>query len=117
MTHPYLRAFLETTEQGVVEVDGLQMGTPILTAVGLLHLAAKGVRDELRTIADAQHGQTAQELREVYLEGLRVVDAVGRAAEDDADDVGVVFRKLVVGQDLAKGVKFANAAAYQLCGL
>ena len=75
------------------------------------------MRDKLSTIADAQHGHTAYKLREVNLKRLGVVDRVGRATEDDANDVGIVLRVLVVRQNLTEGVQFAHSAAYELRGL
>ena len=63
----------ETLEQGVRGVDGLKIGTAILTGVCLLDLSAKCMRDELCTVADAKDGQSAYELREIDLESLRVV--------------------------------------------
>ena len=117
MRHPHLRAFLKAFEEWIVKVDGLQMGTSVLTAVGLLHLATQGMRDELRSITDAQHGHTTYELAQVYLEGLGIVDAIGRTAENHAYHRGVVLRKLVVGHNLAKGVQLAHPAANELRGL
>ena len=93
------------------------MGTAVLAAVGLLDATAEGVCDELCTVADAQYGETTDEPREVYLERLGVVDAVGRTAEDNADDVAVVLRILVVRQDLTKGIELADTTANELCRL
>ena len=53
--------------------------------------------DELRTIADAQHGETSDELTQVYLERLRVMNREGRTAQDHTNDRGVVLRELVIG--------------------
>ena len=75
------------------------------------------MRDELCTVADAQHGHAAHKLAQVYLEGFRVVHTEGRTAEDDANDRWVVLRELVVGQDFAEGVELAHAASDELCGL
>ena len=73
MAHPHLRTLLEALEQRVVEIDGLKIGTSVLAAIGLFNLTTKCVRDELSAIANAQYGQTANKLAEVYLERLRVV--------------------------------------------
>ena len=53
------------------------MGATILARVCLLHLASKGVRDKLRTIADAQYRQATYELAQVNLESLGVVHRIG----------------------------------------
>ena len=86
MAHPYLRMLVESTEQGIGSVDGLQMSSAILTAVSLFHLTAEGMADVLGSIADAEHRHTAYKLAKVYLEGLWVVNAVRRTAEDHAYD-------------------------------
>ena len=62
VAHPHLRAQFEASEEGAVEVDGLKMGTTILTAVGLLDAPTEGVADILCAVADAQHGHAAYEL-------------------------------------------------------
>ncbi len=78
--------------------------------------------DELGAIADAQHGHATYKLREVYTESLGIVHRIGRAAEDDTDDgAGLQIRlnggKLVVRQNLAKGVQFSYTPSDKLCGL
>ena len=77
MAHPHLRARLKATEQRVGSVDSGQMGTAILAAVGVLDATTAGVGDVLRAIANAQHRHTAHKLREVDLEGFRVVHREG----------------------------------------
>ena len=63
-----------------------------------------------RTLLHATlHPASAQEidtdnLAEVYLESLLVVHRIGTSTKDNTDDRGVVFGKLVVGQNLAEGV-------------
>ena len=117
MTHPNLRASVESLEERVVQVYLLQMGAPVLTGVCLLHLASEGVADELCAIADAQHGNTAHEATQVHLERLWIVYRIRRAAEDDANNVGVVLGVLVVRQYLAERVHLADASSDELCGL
>ena len=75
------------------------------------------MRDELCSVADAQHGETTDELAQVNLESLGVVDAVRRSAEDDTNHIGVVLRELVVRQNLAKGVELTDTTADELRGL
>lgn len=117
MAHPHLRLGLETLEEGIAGLEVLQVGAAILATVGSLHLTPIGMGDKLCAVADAEHGNLADKLREIYLESLGVVDRIGRSREDDADDGGVVLGKLVVGQDLAEGVQLADAAADKLRGL
>ena len=117
MRHPYLRVLFETTEQGVGDVNRLEVGTSVLARISLFHLATEGVRDELGAIANAQHGQATYELAQIDLESLRVVNRVGRTAQDDTNDIGVVLGELVVRHNLAKGVELADTTAYELGGL
>ena len=48
MRHPHLRVLFEALEERIRSVDGLKVGTAILTRVGFLDLTAEGVRNELR---------------------------------------------------------------------
>ena len=77
MRHPHLRVLVEALEERVRGVDGLEVCTAIFAGVGLFHTAAQRMADELCTIADAEHGDAAYELREVDLERLRIVHRVG----------------------------------------
>ena len=117
MAHPYLRVLLKTLKEGVRRVHRLEISTAILTTVGLLNLSAEGVRDELCAIADSQYRDTAHKLPEINLERLWVVNRVRRATQDDTNHTGIVFRELVIGQNLAEGIQFTDTTAYQLCGL
>ena len=108
---------LEALEERIGDIGGLKVGPSVFTRVGLLHLSAQRVADELSTIADAQHRQASYKLREVDLESLRIVHRKGRSGEDDADDRRVVDGKLVVGKNLAEGVKLTHTTADELCGL
>ena len=45
------------------------------------------------------------------------MNRVGRTAQDDTNDIGVVLGELVVRHNLAKGVEFADTTAYKLGGL
>ena len=76
MAHPHLRASVEALEERIVEVDGLEVGTTVLTAIGLLDLSAKAVRDELGAVADAQHRNLADKLAQIDLERLGIVDRI-----------------------------------------
>ena len=73
--------------------------------------------DELRTIADAQHGETPDKLTQVYLERLRVVNRERRTAQDHTNHRGIVLRELVVGQDFTEGVQLTDTTADELRGL
>ena len=108
---------LEALEERIGSVDRLQIGTTILARVGFFNLTAKGVRDELCTIADTQNWHLAYKLAQVYLESLRIVDAIGRAAQNDTYHGIVAHRKLVVGHNLAEGIELAHPTANELGGL
>ena len=66
--------------------------------------ATKVVTDILCSITDAKNWISTTYLIEVNAEGFRVVDAKRGTAKDDADDIGIVLGKLVVGQNLAKRI-------------
>ena len=117
MAHPYLRVLFKTFKEGVRRVHRLEISTAILTAVGLLNLSSKGMRDELCAIADSQYRDTTHKLLEINLERLRVVNRVRRATQDDSNHTRVVLRELVVGQNLAEGIQFTDTTTYQLRGL
>ena len=117
MTHPHLRLWLEAPEKRVFRVDILQMCPTIFAGVRLFHPATVAVRNKLRTIANAQHGEFSDKLTEVYLEGFRVMDRKGRTTEDDTNDGRVILWKLVVGQNLAEGIEFAHPSPDELGGL
>ena len=117
MGHPDLGTRRKALEERIIEIDGLEIGPSVLTAVGLLHLSAKGVTDELRTIADAQHRNLTHELAQVHFERLRVMNRIRRSAQYHTNHRGVVFRELVVRQDLTESIKLADTPAYELRGL
>ena len=72
------------------------------------------MRDKLRTIADAQHWDAAHKLRQIDLEGLRIVHTIGRTTEYHANHRGIVLRELVVWHDLTEGVELTHTTANQL---
>ena len=93
------------------------MGAAILAAVGRLHTAAAMVRDVLRAVADAQHGQVPHKLAQVDLKCLPVVHRERRTAQNHANHAGVINGKLVIGKNLAEGVEFAHPPPNELGGL
>ena len=117
VTHPYLRIFRKSLEQGILDINGGEMRTAVFAAVSLLHLASASMGDELRTIADAQHWQATGKAAEVDLERLRVVHRIRRAAENNTDNIGVVLRIFVVRQDFAERVELADATSDELRSL
>ena len=114
MTHPDLRTLLKALEKRIVEINGFEVSTSVLTGIGLLHLTTEGMGDELCTIADAQHWQTPHKLRQIDLESLRIMHAIRRAAEYHANHRGIILRKLVVRHDLTEGVKLTHTTTNQL---
>ena len=115
--HPHLRVLLKALEQRVRMVDVLQVLPAVLTRTGALYLAAVGITDQLRTVADTQDRQSASDSAQVNPEGIVLIDAQRRTAQYHTDHVLVVLRVLVVRQNLAERVQFAYAAADQLRGL
>ena len=72
---------------------------------------------ELGTIADAEDGILATNLRKIEFESPLLIDAVGRTRQDDTYHIGVILRKLVVRHDFAKRVQLAHTATDELGGL
>ena len=77
VAHPHLRARLDATEQGALRVNVLQLRASVLATAGRFHAPAAVMRHVLRAVADAQDGIAPANLREVYLECLGVIDAIG----------------------------------------
>ena len=69
------------------------------------------------TIADAQHWDTTNELREIDLKGLRVMHREGRSRKDNTDNRFITYWELVIRQNFAESVEFAHATADKLCRL
>ena len=59
MAHPYLRLVHKILEKRVLLLKTLQMGTTILATAGRFYLAAVNIGHVLRSVANAQNGQTA----------------------------------------------------------
>ena len=117
MTHPHLGILLKAFEQGVLRIYCLQIGTAILTGISFFHLTSKRIGNILCAIADAEHGQFANKLVEVNLKSLRIMYRIRRTTQDDTDDIGVVFGKLVIRHNLAEGIQFTDTTANELRGL
>ena len=80
VAHPHLRIVVKSLKQRILLVDELQILTAIFAAAGGLHVAAQCVRNELRTVANAQNRFASTELLQIDLERLLVIHAVRRAA-------------------------------------
>ena len=117
MAHPNLRVLNKSLKQRVLCIEMLKVGTSVLTRVGCLHLSTIGVAYELSAVADAKHRDTSHKLAQVYLKGFLVVNRVRTSAEDNTNHAGVVLWELVVGHNLAEGIKLANTAADKLRSL
>ena len=117
MAHPHLRMRLKALQKRILGIKFLEVGTPVFPRIGFLHLAAQSVRHKLRTIANAQHRHLAQKLTQIHFKRLRIVHRKRRTRKNHANHRIVAHRKLIVGQNFAKRVKFANASTNQLSGL
>ena len=117
MAHPHLRMRLKALQKRILGIKFLEVGTPVFARIGFLHLAAQSVRHKLRTIANAQHRHLAQKLTQIHFKRLRIVHRKRRTRKNHANHRIVAHRKLIVGQNFAKRVKFANASTNQLSGL
>ena len=89
VTHPDLAVLVESLEERILEINAGEVGAAIFSAPCRLHLAAKRMAHELRSIANAKDGHTAPELIQVNAECLRVIDAVGTACQDDTNHIGI----------------------------
>ena len=77
------------------------------------------MRNELQTIADAEHRHAKAENRGVGGGRIGVVDRAGATGEDDADGL-MRFgfrRERSAGQDYGEDILLANAAGDELCVL
>ena len=117
VAHPHLAVVVEAAEEGTILVNRGQVLATIFARTSGLHVATAIVGHKLRTIADAEHGQTADKLAEVRLEGLGVVHTKGAACQDDTNHIGVVLGKFIVRQYFAESIQFAQTACNQLCRL
>ena len=117
VTHPHLTVSLKALEQWARGVYRRKIGSAVFAAVSRLHATSQCVTDELRTVAYSQHGHLADKLTEVHLESLWVVNAIGRTGQNDANHVLVSHWELVIRQNLAECVHFAQATSNQLCCL
>ena len=59
----------------------------------------------------------ALNLGEIKLEGTLLIDAVGRARQDNTNHIRIILWKLVVRHDFAERVQFTNTTTNQLSGL
>jgi hypothetical protein len=75
------------------------------------------VTDKLGTVADAENWQTAHEAVKVYLECLWIMHGIRRAGKDNADNVLVILRVLIVRHDFTERVKLTNTTSNELSGL
>jgi len=118
MAHPDRQVAVQATEDAARLLDGQQCG-PILAGMSGVDLASQVVGDQLHAVADAEHRDTGAERLRVELRRVRVVDAGGPAAEDQAR--GLAPLQLLPGRrawnELAVDVRFADAARDQLAEL
>ena len=80
-------------------------------------LSALSVREELSTIADAEHRDASDKLAQINLESFRIMNGVRTTAQDDTNHRWVILWKLVVRHNLAEGIKLTYTTADQLRGL
>ncbi len=73
MAHPHLRADRDVAHQRIGGVDAREVGTAIFTRGSRLNRAARCVGYELRSIADAEHGQMTAQTVELGAERLFVI--------------------------------------------
>ena len=117
VAHPHLRVVRNALEKGIIVVEAGKIGPAVFTESGRFNLATVGLCHILRAIAYTQERVTPPDDAQVRLESGRIIDAVRRAGENDADDRRVIFRKFVVRQDFAESVKFPQTSSDQLGGL
>ena len=117
VAHPYLCADLDAGHQRIGAVHFAEDGTAVFASGGRFDASAALIGHQLGAVAYAQYRVARHKSLGVNLEGLVIVYREGAAREDDADDIGIVSRHTVVGEDFAVSVEFAQAAAYKLCRL
>ena len=94
-------------------------GLAIFAGVAVRHFTAERLDHELEAVADAQHRDAEAEDGGVAFRGVRLVDARGAAAQDDARGRGGadLFRRSLPGDDPAVDVEFADAPCDELAVL
>ena len=117
MTHPHLCVVVQSLQQGIIMLKFGQVGASVFAAAGGFHLASVGVGHELCAVANAENGQSAANTGQIDLEGTLIIHTERGSAQNNANDILVVVRELVVGHDFAEHVKLAHTAANELGGL
>ena len=97
----------------------VERGAPVLTVPRVLHGSAELLRNELRAVADAEHGDTGVVDRGIGL--WRVVDHHRRRAPREDDSLRPLRQHLRqrhrAGHDLGVDVRLAHPSCDQLCVL
>ena len=114
MTHPHLRAWMETSKERILPVDSGQVLPPVLTAASRFHAPTQFVTHVLRSIADAQDGILSTNLAQVHLKGLWVIHAVWTSTQNHANNAWVIEWHPVVRKNLTESIQFTNSASNQL---
>ena len=101
-------------QEGILIVKLFKMLPAILARTGWLYLAAVGVGDELRPVADAEDRIFPTDFAEVDLERFFIVDREWTSRKYHSYHRRVIVRKFVVGKNLAIRVQFAHPSPYEL---
>ena len=91
VAHPADIIFIDTFEEQALRI--LDFALAVFTRFRMGDPAAQFVRDELATVADAEHGDTQFKNFRIHVGRARLVHAVRSAREDDAD--GRVFADFI----------------------
>ena len=116
VAHPDRKSGRQACEQGGRAVFDGHFGVAVLALGRGAHLAAHVVHDEMKSIADAQHGHAKFQQLGIGGRGVRIVDRRRSAGQNDAERLqGLNFSKgNRAGQHDGEDVQFANAPRNQL---
>jgi len=112
--HPHLRGRRKVLHQGILRIGDREHRPAVLAARSRLHLAAEGVGEILRAVADAQQRQPPLDRREVGRRSLGIAHREGAARENHTPHRSVDRRNLVEGLDLAIDVQLAHTPRNEL---
>ena len=112
--HPHLALLRDPFQQHIVFFHVGEVGAAVLAGGAGTDGAATNLRQILGAVADAEQRIMASDFRQIRFEGVGVVHRERTSGKDNALDVRVSKRELVVRQDFAIGVQLADATRNEL---
>ena len=117
MTHPYLRSLTHPFKQRRLLINHCQHGATIFTSNRSVDLTAKMMRNELRTIADAQQWQLPLNPFKINIRSLLIAYRERTSAENHTFNIQTNVGNLVVWMNFAINIQFTEATSDKLSHL